>query len=310
MLVNYGYLHQQFAEVTDYFEELQRWVFTGEFTLGPYVEKFEKKFADYLGVKYVISTNTGTDALILALKASGIKSGDEVITVTNTFYATVGAIVATGAKPVFVDCDERMQINPNLIEKAIKLREYFSPYVFLYVDLLIEDNKLLKAKKFLQKAWLNSPHPDFKTKIKLLSNKMKIPYFQLAEFVVGSSKKTLESKILLAEALIDSQKWTEAKKQLNTLLEHKPSRKVCLLMSKIEEGDSNDPQKVNAWISRSNFGDLNKIWICRISNVSQEKWTSVSNSGYFNSLEWKKPTGISKLSSSNIETNIINYINN
>ena len=119
MLVNYGYLHQQFAEVGDYFEELQRWVPTGEFTLGPFVDKFEKKFADYLGVKHVISTNTGTDALILALKASGIKSGDEVITVTNTFYATVGAIVATGAKPVFVDCDERMQINPNLIEKAI-----------------------------------------------------------------------------------------------------------------------------------------------------------------------------------------------
>jgi dTDP-4-amino-4,6-dideoxygalactose transaminase len=83
------------------------------------VDKFEKKFAEYLGVKHVISTNTGTDALILALKASGIKSGDEVITVPNTFYATVGAIVAAGAKPVFVDCDERMQINPDLIEQAI-----------------------------------------------------------------------------------------------------------------------------------------------------------------------------------------------
>jgi len=119
MLVNYGYLHQQFADVGDYFEELHRWVPTGEFTLGTFVDKFEKKFADYLGVKHVISTNTGTDALILALKASGIQSGDEVITVTNTFYATVGAIIAAGAKPVFVDCDERMQINPDLIEQAI-----------------------------------------------------------------------------------------------------------------------------------------------------------------------------------------------
>lgn len=119
MLVNYGYLHQQFAGVDDYFEELQKWVPSGEFTLGPFVETFEKKFADYLGVNHVISTNTGTDALILALKASGIKRGDEVITVPNTFYATVGAIVAAGGKPVFVDCDERMQINPDLIEQAI-----------------------------------------------------------------------------------------------------------------------------------------------------------------------------------------------
>ena len=198
----------------------------------------------------------------------------------------------------------------NLIEKALKLKQYFAPYVFLYVDLLIEENKFSKAKKFLQKAWLNSPHPDFKTKIKSLSNKMKISYFQLAEFVVGSSKNTPESKILLAESLIDSKNWLEAKKQLKTLLEHKPSKKVCLLMSKIEEGDSNDTQKVNAWISRSNFGDLSKVWICQISNISQEKWTSVSNSGYFKSLEWKKPLGISKLQPSNIETNIINYINN
>ncbi len=119
MRVNYPYLHQQFADVDSIFEELRKFVPTGEFTLGPYVEKFEKKFAEYVGVKHVISTNTGTDALILALKAVGVQPGDEVISVSNTFYATVGAIVAAGAKPVFVDCDRRMQIDADLIEGAI-----------------------------------------------------------------------------------------------------------------------------------------------------------------------------------------------
>jgi len=119
MLVNYGYLHQQFGDVDEYIEELRELVSTGQFTLGPYVEKFEKDFAEYLGVEHVISTNTGTDALILSLKASGIQKGDEVITVPNTFYATLGSIVAVGAIPVFVDCDKRMQINPNLIENVI-----------------------------------------------------------------------------------------------------------------------------------------------------------------------------------------------
>jgi Predicted pyridoxal phosphate-dependent enzyme apparently involved in regulation of cell wall biogenesis len=57
--------------------------------------------------------------LILSLKALGVSTGDEVITVANTFYATVGAIVACGAKPVFVDCDERYQINAEEIEDAI-----------------------------------------------------------------------------------------------------------------------------------------------------------------------------------------------
>jgi len=119
MEVKYPYLDQQFADVEDFFEDLRKWVPTGEFTLGSFVDKFEKKFAEYIGVKHAIGTNTGTDALILALKGVGVKPGDEVITVPNTFIATVGAIVAVGGKPVFVDCDKRMQIDSNLIEAAI-----------------------------------------------------------------------------------------------------------------------------------------------------------------------------------------------
>lgn len=122
MKVNYSYLHQQFAEVEDYFRDLRHLVSTGEFTLGPFVEAFERKFGNYIGVKHVISVNNGTDALILALKTVGVKPGDEVITVPNTFVATVGAIVAAGARPVFVDSDERFQINANLIERAVTPR--------------------------------------------------------------------------------------------------------------------------------------------------------------------------------------------
>lgn len=122
MLVKYSYLDQQFADVDDYFDDLRKLVVSGEFTLGPFVEAFEKKFAAYIGVKHAIGTNTGTGALILALKAAGVRPGDEVITVTNTFVATVGAIVAAGAKPVFVDCDERYQIDVTKIPAAITTR--------------------------------------------------------------------------------------------------------------------------------------------------------------------------------------------
>ncbi len=119
MIVNYAYLHQQFADVEEYLDDLRDLVASGEFTLGPYVERFERKFGDYIGIKHVIGVNTGTDALILCLKALNIGAGDEVITVPNTFYATVGAIVAVGARPVFVDVDERMQMDPELLEAAI-----------------------------------------------------------------------------------------------------------------------------------------------------------------------------------------------
>ncbi len=122
MRVKYSYLQEQFVDVEDIFSELRELVKSGEFTLGPTVDRFEKKFADYIGVKHVISTNTGTDALILALKAVGVKPQDEVITVPNTFFATVGAIVAVGARPVFVDCDDRFQIDVTKIENAITKR--------------------------------------------------------------------------------------------------------------------------------------------------------------------------------------------
>jgi dTDP-4-amino-4,6-dideoxygalactose transaminase len=117
--VKYSYLDQQFADIDPYIEDLRKFVVTGEFTLGPFVDAFEKKFADYIGVKHAIGTNTGTGALMLALKAVGVRPGDEVITVTNTFVATVGAIVAVGAKPVFVDSDERYQIDVKRIPSAI-----------------------------------------------------------------------------------------------------------------------------------------------------------------------------------------------
>ena len=119
MQVKYSYLDQQFSEVEAYFQDLRELVASGEFTLGPFVEAFEKKFSSYIGVKHVIGTNTGTGALILSLKAVGVQPGSEVITVANTFIATVGAIVAAGARPVFVDCDERYQIDVTKIEAAI-----------------------------------------------------------------------------------------------------------------------------------------------------------------------------------------------
>lgn len=122
MQVTYAYLNEQFADVEGYFDDLRRLVASGEFTLGPFVEAFERKFARYLGVKHAIGTNTGTDALILALKAVGVRPGDEVITVPNTFIATAGAIIAAGARPVFVDCDERYQIDSRRIAAAITPR--------------------------------------------------------------------------------------------------------------------------------------------------------------------------------------------
>jgi dTDP-3-amino-2,3,6-trideoxy-4-keto-D-glucose/dTDP-3-amino-3,4,6-trideoxy-alpha-D-glucose/dTDP-2,6-dideoxy-D-kanosamine transaminase len=95
---------------------------TGQFTLGPQVEEFERGFARLCQTKYAVGVNSGTDALFLSLIALGIGPGDEVITAPNSFLATTGAVVNTGAKPVFVDVADDYNLDPSLIEAAITPR--------------------------------------------------------------------------------------------------------------------------------------------------------------------------------------------
>lgn len=101
-------------------EEMNKVMDSYKFILGPQVSEFEHKIEKYLNVKHAIGCASGTDALVLALKALRIGKGDEVITTTFTFFATAGSIARVGAKPVFIDIDkDSFNMNPELIEKAI-----------------------------------------------------------------------------------------------------------------------------------------------------------------------------------------------
>ena len=91
----------------------------GDLILRRDVQEFEKKLANFLGVKYAVGVNSGTDALIFALKAAGIGPGDEIITVSHTFIASIAAIIHCGAKPILVDVKEDFLIDVDKIEEAI-----------------------------------------------------------------------------------------------------------------------------------------------------------------------------------------------
>jgi dTDP-4-amino-4,6-dideoxygalactose transaminase len=102
---------------------IQEVIESSAFAGGPFVSRFEEDFAAYCNAPYAIGLGSGTDALWLALLALGVGPGDEVITVPNTFMATAEAITYCGARPVFVDVDERTYtLDPQALEGAVTAR--------------------------------------------------------------------------------------------------------------------------------------------------------------------------------------------
>lgn len=100
-------------------EAIGRVLDTGAFVLGEPVREFEERFAALCRVKHAVAVNSGTDALILVLRALDIGPGAEVITTPSSFIATAAAIALTGARPVFVDAGDDYNIDPNRLEAAI-----------------------------------------------------------------------------------------------------------------------------------------------------------------------------------------------
>lgn len=104
--IPYFDLTGQFAEVRDdWFDAINRLGQIGNFILGDAISEFESCMADFLGVEHAISVSSGTDALVLALRALDVGQGDSVVLPDFTFFATAEAVSLTGATPIFVDID-------------------------------------------------------------------------------------------------------------------------------------------------------------------------------------------------------------
>ncbi len=112
---------------------IQNVVNSSAFILGPAVSEFETAFAQYCQAKYCVGVNSGSNALLLALKALDVCSGDEVITAANTFFATAAAIVHAGARPVLVDVNPGSRnLDPELISLALSRKTRVIVPVHLY----------------------------------------------------------------------------------------------------------------------------------------------------------------------------------
>lgn len=120
MQISFSALDQQHqALLPELMPAIERVLLSGAFVLGQDVAIFEQRFAEYHQRKFALGVNSGTDALIIPMRAYGIGPGDEVITTANTFITTVSSIALVGAKPVLVDAGDDDNIDVSQIERHI-----------------------------------------------------------------------------------------------------------------------------------------------------------------------------------------------
>ena len=133
MKIDLAVLGRQFELYSEEYEAAAlRVLRSGWYVLGPEVRAFEQAFAAFVGRKYCVGVASGLDALTLSVRALGIGAGDEVIVPANTYIATVLAITANGATPVFVEPDDGFTLDPARIEAAITPKTRAIMVVHLY----------------------------------------------------------------------------------------------------------------------------------------------------------------------------------
>jgi len=133
MRIRFSGLNLQYERLKSEIDKTIRDVFrSGKFILSDNVKRFEANFSRYCGTEYAVGVASGTEAISLSLKACGIGSGDEVITVPNSAIPTICAITMVGAKPSFVDVGEDYLIDLDKIELAITERTKAIIPVHLY----------------------------------------------------------------------------------------------------------------------------------------------------------------------------------
>ena len=279
---NLGYrgMMEQYLRAQDYHHAF----IYGErlFNNNPFIEKIYDTL-----VSIIAKTNNWQQLLIISDRAFSKKIINKKVYEENK---SIGFFEIAKIKQL-----SEIEESLKYMQKALKFRKNFPPYIKLYINLLIQNKNYNLAKKSIKKAWNELPHAEYKESILSLAAHLEIEMLELVEYIAGTSYKNEESIILMVEAFVESKKWDDARNQIKDLLDVRPKKEVCLLMAKIEEGDSSDVQKINAWTQRAKDGAANNIWICTISKKSQQTWSSVSEAGYFNSLEWRQPIMLDSL---------------
>ncbi len=177
----------------------------------------------------------------------------------------------------------------NIILKAIKLCGPFPPFIKLHLEILLIKNDISKINKIIKKYWNSDPNSSLRNVVSEFLKKNNMSNLENIKFIVKGSYDDQESKKLLLDFAIHNNDWPLARENVKGLIKTNPDREICEFMAALEMGEFNDIQKRDSWMLRAENANLDEIWICQVTNIPQNYWGSVSDSGHFNSLEWRRP---------------------
>ena len=172
------------------------------------------------------------------------------------------------------------------ILKALDLKKNFPPYVKLHLEIIASLNDKRNLKKLIKKYWSLNPNSLLRSIIIKILNDNDLTEIKFINEIINNNASEEESKKLLIYFAIKNSNWDVARKNISGMIGVNPSKEICYFMSDIELGENNDKQKSDAWIMRAENASMENTWICRITNQTQDEWSSLSNSGNYNSLVW------------------------
>ena len=172
------------------------------------------------------------------------------------------------------------------ILKALDLKKNFPPYVKLHLEIIAGLNDKRNLKKLIKKYWSLNPSSLLRSIIIKILNDNDLTEIKFINEIINNNASKEESKKLLIYFAIKNSNWDVARKNISGMIGVNPSKEICYFMSDIELGENNDKQKSDAWIMRAENASMENTWICRITNQPQDEWSSLSNSGNYNSLVW------------------------
>ncbi len=175
------------------------------------------------------------------------------------------------------------------ILKALELKKSFAPYVKLHLEIIVNLNDKRNLKKLIKRYWSLNPSSLLRPIITKIINDNDLTDMKFINEIIKNNAKEEESKKLLIYFAIKNSKWDIARDNIVGMIGANPTKDICYFMSDLELAENNDKQKSDAWIMRAENAKLENSWICKITNQSQEEWSSLSNSGNYNSLVWSSP---------------------